>query len=71
MKITLVISSLTELPGGGAKRVITNMANYWADSEHEVTLITFDNDQFGLMYLSHIIERVGSTGQLRKLKQLI
>jgi glycosyltransferase involved in cell wall biosynthesis len=43
MKITLVISSLTELPGGGAERVISNMANFWADTEHKVTLITFDN----------------------------
>jgi len=43
MKITLVISSLTELPGGGAERIITNMANFWADAEHKVTLITFDN----------------------------
>jgi len=43
MKITLVISSLTELPGGGAERVISNMANFWADTEHKVTLITFDS----------------------------
>lgn len=37
MRITLVISSLGP---GGAERVLTGMANYWAQRTHEVTLIT-------------------------------
>lgn len=38
MKITLVISSLGS---GGAERVMTGMANFWAHHGHKVTLITY------------------------------
>ena len=37
MRITLVISTLS---GGGAERVAANMANYWAASGREVTILT-------------------------------
>jgi GalNAc-alpha-(1->4)-GalNAc-alpha-(1->3)-diNAcBac-PP-undecaprenol alpha-1,4-N-acetyl-D-galactosaminyltransferase len=39
MKVTLVIATLS---GGGAERVATNMANYWAAHGREVTIITTD-----------------------------
>ena len=37
MNITLVISSLSS---GGAERVLSNLANYWAEKRHRVTIIT-------------------------------
>ncbi len=48
MRITLVISSLS---AGGAERVMSNMANYWAKNGWAVTLITLaktDRDFFQL-----------------------
>lgn len=37
MRVTLVISTLR---GGGAERVVTNMANYWARKDWSVTVLT-------------------------------
>ena len=41
MRITFV---LHELPGGGTGRVVTYMANYWAEKGHEVTILTYNSN---------------------------
>lgn len=42
MKITLLIGSLS---GGGAERVVCNLANYLANNGHEVTVLTVSDQQ--------------------------
>ena len=42
MKITLLIGSLA---GGGAERVVCNLANYLVEKGHEVTVLTVSDQQ--------------------------
>jgi GalNAc-alpha-(1->4)-GalNAc-alpha-(1->3)-diNAcBac-PP-undecaprenol alpha-1,4-N-acetyl-D-galactosaminyltransferase len=50
MRITFVISSLG---GGGAERVVSNMANYWANKDWEVTILTLFHGRRPLSYDLH------------------
>jgi GalNAc-alpha-(1->4)-GalNAc-alpha-(1->3)-diNAcBac-PP-undecaprenol alpha-1,4-N-acetyl-D-galactosaminyltransferase len=50
MRITFVISSLG---GGGAERVVSNMANYWADKGWEITILTLFHGRRPLRYELH------------------
>lgn len=42
MNITFIISSLQ---CGGAERVVSNMANYWSDQGHAVSILKYDSDK--------------------------
>ena len=55
MRITLVISSLY---GGGAERVMSIMANYWAEQGQNITLITLDNKDTDSYSLNPKIRRI-------------
>ena len=50
LRITLVISSLR---GGGSARVLATMANHWAGSSREVTILTFDDASASPAYCLH------------------
>jgi glycosyltransferase involved in cell wall biosynthesis len=55
MKITFVIASLGP---GGAERVLSTMANYWADSARDITLITVSGIATDWYPLNPCIQRV-------------
>ena len=56
MRITLVISNLDT---GGAERVLSFMANYWAMHDQDVTLITIGSEEADCYALSPHIKRIG------------
>lgn len=56
MNILLVISSLGS---GGAERVMSLMANYWANERHRVTLVTLDKTGNDFYLLSANVSRIG------------
>lgn len=64
MRITFVISSLG---GGGAERVVSNMASYWSDKGWEVTILTLFHGRQPLRYELHpkVVHRDLSNSTLR------
>lgn len=56
MRITLIISSLGP---GGAERVISIMANYWAEHGQNVTLVTVGSQETDFYTLDPRVRRVG------------
>ena len=56
MRITLVIATLG---AGGAERVMTQMANYWAGHGHGVTLVTLDEAERDFYVVHPAVARVG------------
>ena len=56
MKVTLIIPSLG---CGGAERVISTMANYWAVHGHDVSLITIDSVDKDFYFIEPEIKRIG------------
>ena len=56
MRITLVISTLGS---GGAERAMSVMANDWATTSHDVTLITFASKDYDFYALHVRVKRVG------------
>ena len=62
MKIVFLIPSLV---AGGAERVITYMANYWAGQSHNVSVITLDHPQHTSFYPLHRCVELIPLGLLR------
>lgn len=56
MRITLVISTLGS---GGSERAMSVMANYWAETNHEVTLITLGSVEHDFYALHSKVRRIG------------
>jgi len=56
MRITLVIPSMNN---GGAQRVMSNIANYWAMHGNDVSLVTLDSIKNDFYSLDKCINRVG------------
>lgn len=56
MRITLVISTFS---AGGAERVMTVMANYWAERGEDITLITISPQSTDWYQLHSRVKRVG------------
>jgi len=61
-RLTLVIASLA---AGGAERVLSNMANYWATRGKSVTLITVSSAENDWYTLDKRVQRVG-LGEARR-----
>jgi GalNAc-alpha-(1->4)-GalNAc-alpha-(1->3)-diNAcBac-PP-undecaprenol alpha-1,4-N-acetyl-D-galactosaminyltransferase len=74
MNITLVISSLSS---GGAERVLSNLANYWAEKRHNVTIVTLSSgipfyqlsDKIKLKQIDQVL--IGDTSFLSRAIQLV
>jgi len=49
LRIVLLVHAL---PGGGAGRVVTHMANYWANAGHHVTIMTLENSDYSFYPIS-------------------
>lgn len=56
MRIALVSPSLS---AGGAERVISVMANYWAERKHNVTVVTISSTEGDFYTLSPYVARIG------------
>lgn len=56
MRVTLVISGIAS---GGAERVLSIMANHWAEHGEQVTLVTLDSAEHDFYALSPLINRIG------------
>jgi len=63
MKILLLSSSMR---CGGAERVLSMLANYWAETGHDIVLVTLDRGELSFFPLSEKIERIGLLSTLNE-----
>lgn len=56
MNIHFVISSLRS---GGAERVVSRLANYWAAQGHDVSIVTVESSHSDFYDLHHKVKRIG------------